>query len=221
VNSHDDKNGDRIAARRLEEHYADLGKQEHAVRLGMWIFLGSETLLFAGLFGLYTAYRSGYSAEFHEAVLYNNAAIGTINTVILLVSSFSVAWAVHTMRLGRTRAAAISLGVTAVLGLGFLSLKFIEYAAHIDHGILPGAHYAYEGLPGDGHKLFFTLYYFMTGLHALHVLGGIAAMLWLVSRIARAKMSPAYHPELEMGGLYWHLVDVVWIFLWPLLYLVG
>ena len=208
-------------AERLEDHFESLEKQEHAVRLGMWVFLGSEVLLFAGLFALYAAYRTAYTAEFHEALGHNNVAIGTVNTVILIVSSFTIAWAIHLLGHGRRRGCLVSLGVTMLLGAAFLVLKGVEYSHHFHEGIYPGSYYAYEEMPTRGAALFFTLYFFMTGLHALHMLGGLAMVGWLALRVWRGRTTPEYHAELEMGGLYWHLVDSIWIFLWPLFYLTG
>ncbi|HLU65726.1 MAG TPA: cytochrome c oxidase subunit 3 family protein [Kofleriaceae bacterium] len=206
---------------RLERHFESLEKQEHAARLGMWIFLGSEVLLFAGLFALYTAYRSEYPAEFLVAFHHNDVAIGTTNTVILIVSSFTVAWAIHSLGHGRRRACLISLAVTMALGATFLVLKGFEYSHHFAAGIFPGDYYRSEELPGHGAKIFFTLYFFMTGLHALHMIGGISVIGWLARRVKKGRTTQGYHAELEMGGLYWHLVDGIWIFLWPLFYLTG
>lgn len=209
------------AGSRLEPHFESLDRQIHAVRLGMWIFLGSEVLLFGGLFALYTAYRSAYTADFHRALLHNEVLIGTANTVILIVSSFTVAWAIHALRAGRRRTCLTSLAATIALGATFLALKAVEYTDHIADGITPGPGYSFAELPGHGARLFFTLYYFATGLHALHMIGGIALMAFLAIRVQRGRTTPEYHAELEMGGLYWHLVDCIWIFLWPLFYLTG
>jgi cytochrome c oxidase subunit 3 len=199
--------------------FEDMAKQAHAARFGMWVFLGSELLLFAGLFGLYAAYRAEYPADFAQGVHHNELAIGTTNTVVLIVSSFTVAWSIHALRRDRRRVAIGALLVTMVLGLVFLILKGVEYAHHFRDGVFPGLHYAYAELPGHGAQLFFTLYYFMTGLHGLHMVGGLAVMLWLTSRVWRRKTTRQAHTELEMGALYWHLVDSIWIFLWPLFYL--
>jgi cytochrome c oxidase subunit 3 len=201
-----------------ESAYADRRQREHALRLGMWVFLGSETLLFAGLFALYAGYRARYPAAFAHAGAHNEEWIGSINTFVLIVSSFFAAWAIHLVRGGRVRGAMVSLGAVVLLGLTFLGLKSLEYTHHLREGIAPGAYYHFA-LDEQGARLFFTLYYFMTGLHALHVLAGLTVMVWLVTRLARGLTTPEQHVELEMGGLYWHLVDIVWIFLWPLLYL--
>ncbi|HKE16992.1 MAG TPA: cytochrome c oxidase subunit 3 family protein [Kofleriaceae bacterium] len=211
----------RGARDRLEGHFQDLAVQEHAVRLGVWLFLGSEVLLFAGLFALYTAYRTRYGAEFHAAIHHNDLAIGTTNTAVLIVSSFTMAWAIHALRRERRRTCLVSLAVTAALGATFLALKGVEYTHHFQHGIFPGAHYASAELPARGALLFFTLYFLMTGLHALHMIGGVSAVAWVSARVWRRRTTREYHPELEMVGLYWHLVDSIWIFLWPLFYLTG
>ena len=208
-------------ATRLESHFEDLAVQEHAVRLGMWIFLGSEVLLFGGLFALYAAYRSEHGQEFHAALAHNHVLIGSANTVVLIVSSFTVAWAIHALRMGRRRTCMAALAATIALGCAFLALKGVEYTAHFAEGIVPGPGYASAELPGHGARLFFSLYFFMTGLHALHMVGGVAVIAYLAYRVQRRRTTAAYHAELEMGGLYWHLVDCIWIFLWPLFYLTG
>jgi cytochrome c oxidase subunit III len=202
-----------------DEVYADRQTRDHALHLGMWVFLGSETLLFAGLFGLYAAYRSVYGELFAEAVTHNDAFIGTVNTLVLIISSFLVAWSIHALRGGRRRTCIGALLIAILLGLTFLGLKSIEYAHHLAEGIAPGPHYTSLELPSQGARIFFTLYYAMTALHAIHVIAGITILAWLALRVRRRRTTPERHVELELGGLYWHLVDVVWIFLWPLLYL--
>jgi cytochrome c oxidase subunit 3 len=201
--------------------YDSLERQHATARLGMWIFLGSESLLFAGLLALYAAYRFAYPAEFHAAAAHADVAIGTINTYILLTSSLTVALALHATRRGRRRATVAWLGATIGLGAAFTVLKATEYAGHLADGIAPGGWYAFAGLPAHGAVLYVTLYYLMTGLHALHVLAGLVVLSWLAFRARRGDFTPTSHIALELGGLYWHLVDLVWIFLWPLLYLVG
>ncbi len=207
--------------RRLEVQFEDLEKQTHAARFGMWVFLGSELLLFAGLFGLYAAYRALYPAAFAEGVHHNSLAIGTTNTVVLIASSFTVAWSIHAVRRDRRRAALGMLAATMVLGALFLVFKGVEYAGHFEQGVYPGRYYAAAELPGRGPQVFFTMYYFMTGLHALHMVGGLAVMAWLTRSVARRRTTAEHHTALELGALYWHLVDGIWIFLWPLFYLTG
>jgi cytochrome c oxidase subunit 3 len=203
----------------LREHFQDLEKQAHAARLGMWSFLASETLLFAGLFTLYAAYRTMYPADFALAVEHNSRLIGTTNTVILITSSFTVAASLHAVRRGRPRRAGGLLLASIALGLLFLVLKGVEYAQHFREGIYPAAHYHYAELQGFGPRMFYTLYFYLTGLHALHVVVGLIILGWLCARAFGRAYSPESHVHLELGALYWHLIDVVWIFLWPMLYL--
>jgi cytochrome c oxidase subunit 3 len=204
-----------------EPIYAEEAGRAHALRLTMWVFLASETLLFAGLFALYASYRTAYAADFAAAAAHNEELIGSLNTFVLISSSFCVAFALHLVRLGRRAGALVALGGTILLGLAFLGLKSLEYADHIAEGIVPGAAYAFAALPSHGARLFYTLYYVMTGLHALHVVAGLAIMAWLAVRVRGGGIDRERHVPLELGALYWHLVDIVWIFLWPLLYLVG
>lgn len=201
-------------------HFDTQEQREHASHLGMWLFLTSETLLFGALFGVYTGYRLQHSTEFHAAARLNDARLGTLNTLILISSSFLAAWAVHAGRHERAQTVRRCLLGTIGLGACFLVVKAFEYREHFAHGLYPGAYYRNAELTGEGPRLFFTLYYFLTGLHALHVIGGLVTLALLTLLSARQRVLATYAP-LELGVLYWHLVDVVWIFLWPLLYLAG
>jgi cytochrome c oxidase subunit 3 len=203
----------------LLEHFADLDKQAHAARFGMWVFLGSEAMLFAGLFALYAAYRIMYPAEFAAAVGHDNLALGTINLGVLLTASLLAALGLLALGAARLRRAAGLFLATGLAGVGFLTLKGVEYAQHLREGIFPGMDYHFAGLPGRGANIFFTLYYCATGLHALHLVGGIAVMGWLAWGTHRGLYSPANRTRVENGVLYWHMVDLMWIFLWPLFYL--
>lgn len=208
-----------MTAPRLAEHFEDLSRQAQATRLGIWLFLGSEFLLFGGLFALYAAYRAMYPAEFAEAVTHNSVAIGTTNTLVLITSSLTVAMSVGAVRADRSRRAGWLLALSVILGGVFLALKGVEYAAHFREGIFPGQGYRFAELPGAGATLFFTLYYLLTGLHALHVTAGMMLLAWFSWGCLRGRYGAGNDLYVELGGLYWHLVDVVWIFLWPLLYL--
>jgi cytochrome c oxidase subunit III len=203
------------------EHFEDLARQAHAARLGMWVFLSSEVLFFAGLFALYATYRIEHPAGFGEGVLRNTLALGTTNTAVLLVSSYTIALAVHELRRGKTRAAATLTAATIVLGLCFLGIKATEYLEHFHEGIYPGgvgAFYPAHRVPGI--EMFFTLYFCMTGLHALHVIVGMGVLGFLLRKVVRGEVCPGASYPLAIGAVYWHLVDAVWIFLWPLFYLV-
>ena len=204
----------------LAEQYSGYPRQERTLRFGMWVFLASESLLFAGLFALYAAYRSMYLADFDDAVRHNTLVYGTVNTYILLSSSFTVALSVWATRKTRPRLVVLLLLATAALGATFLVLKLLEYREHWREGALPGPFYHWAEHPTFGANRFFTLYWLMTGLHALHVTAGLVILAWLAVRAHRRAYTAAHHTTLEMGTLYWHLIDVVWIFLWPLLYLV-
>jgi len=208
-----------MRAPHLYEQFEDLDKQAHAARLGMWAFLGSELLLFAGLLTLYACYRVMYPIDFAAAIEHNSVAIGTANTLVLITSSLTVALSLHAVRLGHQRAAGGLLVFSVACGLLFLSLKGLEYRQHFHEGIYPGASYHLEELPGSGARAFFTLYFLLTGLHALHVIAGMIILAWLAAGAFRHSYSPERFIHVELGGLYWHLVDVVWIFLWPMLYL--
>lgn len=210
---------DPIPIQRLGEQFEDLEKQDHAARLAMWVFLASEILLFAALFALYAAYRAMYPDAFALAAAHNNVAIGTVNTFILITSSATVALALWAVRGGLTRLASGLLFFSIGCGVLFLALKGVEYAQHFRAGIYPGMGYRSAELTGPGARLFFTLYYLITGLHAFHVVAGLSVLGWLAAGTLRGRFGPDNHLRFELGTLYWHLVDIVWIFVWPLLYL--
>lgn len=204
---------------RIAEHFVDLAQQQHAVRLGMWIFLASETLLFSGLFGLWGAYYVQYTAGFHEAARHNTLGLGTANTFVLLTSSLLAALSVWAMERGRR---GLTLGMvlgTASLGVVFLVIKGVEYGLHVHDGLLPGRLMDAPELRLPGGSLFYLLYWLMTALHALHMTAAIVLMCWVALRVARRRETQYDHTRLEMSTLYWHLVDIVWLFLWPMLYL--
>ncbi len=198
------------------EQFESMAKQRHVWKFGMWTFLGSEMLLFAGLFALYGGYRADYG--FHEPSRHDLIAFGTINTYVLITSSLTVALAVWAVREGRSRLSARLLGASMLLGCTFLVLKATEYTLHAREGILPGRHYAFHALDTYGAHMYFTLYYLMTGLHSLHVVAGVIVLGWMLAGVARGRYHAGNHLAVEMGGLYWHLVDLIWLFLWPMFY---
>jgi cytochrome c oxidase subunit 3 len=209
----------RAPAHTLGEQYGDFATQEEALHLGMWVFLGTEALLFAALFALYAGYRTMYLADFKAAIGHNTLAFGTTNMYVLLTSSLLAALAVSAVRAARLRAASLLLAGTALLGIAFVAIKLWEYDRHWHEGSLPGPYYHFAQAPTFGANRFFTMYWVMTGFHALHVTAGVLVIVWMASRAWRGFYTPEHHAKLEMGTLYWHLVDVIWIFLWPLLYL--
>ncbi len=186
-------------------------------KLGMWLFLFTEILLFGGLFLLYSAYRSVYPRDFHNGGQHLNAVIGVANTVLLLTSSLTVALAVTALRRGERRLSRLCLGATVALGCLFLFNKYLEWSAEIRHGIYPNSPQLLER-PG-GEQLFYGLYYSMTGLHGLHVLAGVVLLSVMLVMLRREGAARSDYTKLYNSGLYWHLVDVIWIFLLPLFYL--
>ena len=203
----------------LPEHYSTPEAHNHAVRLGMWLFLATEVLLFAGLFTGYAVYRTIFPEAFIVGAKHLDLWAGTLNTVILITSSFTVAMAHHYAHTGRNRHAAWNLVASIVMGLGFLGVKSYEYWHKFQEGALPW-HYTFHEVHVPGAAMFYTVYFFTTGLHALHVCIGLGVLIWVCRRCFRNEFSAGYYTPVELGGLYWHLVDLVWIFLYPLLYLV-
>jgi len=187
-------------------------------KLGMWIFLFTELFLFGGLFLVYSIFRAKYSAEFHVAAGELNAFIGTLNTVFLLVSSMTVAMALAAMQKGDRRLTLFLLMVTIILAALFILNKYFEWSHKFEYGIYPGSP-VLKNMP-HGELLFFGLYYMMTGLHALHVLIGMVLLSITMVRVRARRINSTRYLMLENSALYWHLVDLIWIFLFPLLYLI-
>jgi cytochrome c oxidase subunit 3 len=204
----------------LAHHFDDIETQNRAVRLGMWLFLGTEVLLFAGLFLGYTVYRWLYFPTFQAASETLSVTMGGLNTVVLITSSLSVALAYHALKEGKTRKCVALLTFTIVCALIFLVVKYFEYAHKFHEGQLPGKHYTYAGIQLPGANLYYTVYFLATGLHALHVIIGASILAYQMRRIIQGRYTAEYYVPLELGALYWHLVDLVWIFLFPLLYLI-
>jgi cytochrome c oxidase subunit 3 len=187
-------------------------------KIGMWLFLLSEILLFGGLFLLYSSYRYKNPLDFHLAAWELNRVLGTINTLILITSSLFMALSIFSIQKGNRKLSILLLLGTVFLGLLFLSVKYVEWTAKIEHGLYPNS----PRLLGrsKGEVLFFGLYYSMTGLHGLHVLVGISILSVMLVLMMRGKINENRFVPLENSGLYWHLVDIIWIFLFPLFYLI-
>jgi cytochrome c oxidase subunit 3 len=205
----------------LQHHFATAEQQHAAAKLGMWIFLATEILLFGGLFMAYAAFRYFYPGTFVAAHAYLSVPLGGLNTVILITSSFTMALAVRAAQLGDRRQLLTMLALTLALAGAFLGVKAIEYGHKMGLGLLPGKYYRAQalGLAGLPH-IFFGIYFVMTGLHGVHVVAGMVVIGWVMLRARRGDFSADYHTPVENVGLYWHLVDLIWIFLFPLLYLV-
>lgn len=196
-----------------DEHRDDEGS-----KLGMWLFIFTELLLFGGLFIVYSIYRYKFPTAFGIAAEELDVAMGTINTVILLISSMTIAMSTTAIQKKDKKTTLILVGITLVLALVFLVNKYFEWSGKISHGLYPGSPVLDE--LGQGDILFFGLYFFMTGLHAVHIIVGMIILGIAFMRVKNNKQSYNNYQFLENGGLYWHLVDLIWIFLFPLFYLI-
>lgn len=267
-------------SKHLAHHFDSSEQQFESSKLGMWLFLATEILLFGGLFVAYAVYRVNHPEIFEYAHHYLDKTLGGINTVVLICSSLTMAWAVRAAQLGQRNKAVVLLFLTLLCAFGFMGIKFIEYKAKWEHGLLWGKNYAPElhvteaevlpdfpktdhdgsessliapaapapaGLapesdgvdthaaeadehskhmppPGASPKnvhIFFGIYFAMTGLHGLHVVIGMILISWILIRTQRGEFGPDYYTPVDMVGLYWHLVDMIWIYLFPLLYLIS
>lgn len=205
----------------VARQFDDAAQQRTASDLGMWVFLATEVLFFGVLFVAYTATRLHDPQAFAIASRLTNITLGSINTGVLLTSSLTMALAVRATKLGLQRASVRLLCTTALLGVAFLGIKFTEYALDWHEHLVPVLDFAHEGPHAGGVENFFYLYFFMTGLHSIHMIVGIATVAVVAVMTIRRRFSPDYFTPVELTGLYWHLVDIVWIFLYPLLYLVS
>lgn len=203
--------------------FEDMEQQLDTDTLGMWVFLVTEIMFFGGLFAAYIVYRVLHFDAFETGSRLLNYRFGALNTVVLICSSLTMALAIHAAQVGKRRMVQIGyLIITMLFGLTFLLVKFIgEWHHDWVEGLVPGLHWTYSGAHNAGVQLFFCFYFFMTGLHALHMIVGLGILTVLVIMAWRGRFTPEYHAPLEISGLYWHFVDIVWIFLFPLLYLIG
>ncbi len=205
----------------VPHHFRSADEAFQSSKLGMWLFLVTEILLFGGLFVAYTIYRAMYPELFHEAAHELNRTLGAINTIVLITSSFTMAMAVNKTQLNDSNRANQYLLITLFCAALFMIIKYIEYSHKFHEGLLPGANFTFEGLQHPKAPLFFSLYFMMTGLHGLHVMVGMGLITWCLIRSNKGHFSSAYYTPVEMTGIYWHLVDLIWIYLFPLLYLIG
>jgi cytochrome c oxidase subunit 3 len=202
-------------------HFSSAEDEFEAAKQGMWLLLVTEVLMFGGLFVGYGIFRGLYPTMFHEAHEHLNWKMGALNTVVLITSSLTMALAVSSSQTGQRARTNTYLGSTFLLACCFLVVKYFEYSAKFHHGLLPGAFFSNHELTHPKSPLFFSFYFLMTGLHGIHVLIGMGIMVWMVIRNNRKEFSPAFYTPIELTGFYWHFVDLVWIYLFPLLYLVG
>lgn len=213
----------------LRHHFVSAEQQRNAASLGMWVFLGTEIMFFGGMFCAYLIYRYWYFNEFAAGSRSLDIYLGTINTAVLICSSLTVAMGVRAAQMGKQKLLVILLILTILFGLAFLGIKGKEWYDKYEEHHIPGNSFNADDLARDypalhidqGHEqLYFSLYFAMTGLHALHMIIGIGIFLFLLWESMKGRYTPQYHTPVEIGGLYWHFVDIIWIYLFPLLYLI-
>jgi cytochrome c oxidase subunit III len=206
----------------LKHHFDDSAQQLESSTLGMWVFLLTEIMFFGGMFGAYTVYRNMYPEAFASASQFMNITMGGINTAVLIFSSLTMALAVRSAQLGQKKNLILFLVATLILGCVFLTIKYFEYHEKwVDHHIPgPGFRYAEQQYFHQAQILFF-LYFAMTGMHAMHMIVGAGLLTTLIVMASRNRFNEGWYTPVELIGLYWHFVDIVWIFLFPLLYLIG
>jgi cytochrome c oxidase subunit 3 len=202
----------------LQEQFEEMPQQKEAATLGMWAFLATEVLFFGAMFMTYLVYRQTYPQAFAEASHHTIVLFGTVNTAILLTSSLTMALAVHAARENNIKWLFRFLAITIFFALAFLAVKGLEYHEDLDEHLWPGPHFRPE-LPPQA-QIFWVLYWIMTGVHAVHVTVGVCLLSTMAWMTSRRKFSDAYYTPVEMTGLYWHFVDIIWIYLYPLLYLI-
>ena len=205
----------------LAHHFDNLEQQKEASTLGMWVFLVTEVLFFGGLFATYLVYRSYYPGAFIAASHELDILLGGINTAVLITSSLTMALAVYASQTGNRRQLIFFLIVTMVLGAVFLGIKGVEYQHKFHEHHVPGPSFQFEKEYIQHAQIFFSLYFLMTGLHAVHMIIGLGIMAWMLWWSWNGTITKEYASPIEISGLYWHFVDIVWIFLFPLLYLIG
>jgi cytochrome c oxidase subunit 3 len=205
----------------VHEQFDDLEQQRETASLGMWVFLGSELMFFGGIFLTFTIYRLAYPKAFSEAAYHLDLLTGSVNTFILLTSSFLFSIAISTFETRRRVLTFNVLGLTALLGIAFLAAKGFEYTQDWRHGFFPGSAFRYNGAEHDRVQLFFVLYFIATGVHAVHLLIGIFLTLVLMTLLLVSWFRRDREIAIGVFGLYWHFVDFIWIFIFSLFYLLG
>ena len=205
----------------VAHHFQNYEQQVSAEKLGMWLFLATEILMFGGLFVGYAVYHDEYPSVFKAGAYFLDWKKGTFNTVVLLLSSFTMALSIYYAQKNKIRLCQRMLILTLCCGFIFMFVKYIEYSHKFHKGIFPGSFFSYTGENFvEGLPLYFSFYYLMTGLHASHVLIGMALIFWMLLKTYKKQIGPHHYMPLEYVGLFWHLVDLIWIYLFPILYLV-
>jgi cytochrome c oxidase subunit 3 len=205
----------------LQHHFYSMDQQLEASILGMWVFLVTEIMFFGGMFMIYILYRILYPEGWVLGSNHLDVALGALNTAVLICSSLTMALAVRSAQVGSRMGQVVNLALTIVFGSVFLIVKYFEYAEKFEHHLVPGPRFDMSLPLANQQQLFFSIYFMMTGIHALHMVAGIGLMLVILAMAWRGRFSASYYTPVEVSGLYWHFVDIVWIFLFPLLYLLG
>jgi cytochrome c oxidase subunit III len=209
------------AVSRLQHHFANEQQQYETATFGMWVFLVTEIMFFGGLFCAYLMYRVQFPDAFIHGSHHLDIKLGGFNTVVLIGSSLTMAMAVHSARINKAKMVAFWMIATMVLGSIFLGVKVIEYTEKWHHGLVPFNFFNHEMADWPQQRIFFSLYFAMTGLHATHMIIGLGIMCYIVREALKGSYTARWYTPVEITGLYWHFVDLVWIFLFPLLYLIG
>jgi cytochrome c oxidase subunit 3 len=204
---------------RQQHHFYSMEQQLEASTLGMWVFLVTEIMFFGGLFTAYVVYRWMYPDAWVAGSHHLDVVLGGVNTLVLICSSLTMALAVRSAQVGSRKGQLVNLVLTILLGTTFLVVKYFEYAEKFEHHLVPGP--TFDPTLAPAQQIFFALYFIMTGIHAAHMVVGIGLMLVILAMAWTGRFGPDYYGPVEISGLYWHFVDIVWIFLFPLLYLLG
>jgi cytochrome c oxidase subunit III len=205
----------------LQHHFREMGQQFEASKIGMWLFLVTEVLLFGGLFVGYGIMHARHPEAFMAAHHHLDKVMGALNTIVLLISSFTMVMAVWAAQTSRRKLCILFLVITLLCAGVFLVVKYFEYSHKFHDGLLPGKYYTHQGDTVPGQFMFFSFYFMMTGLHGIHVVLGMVAIAWILFRAIRGDFSAQYYSPVDITGLYWHLVDLIWIYVFPLMYLIS
>lgn len=230
IHSHGDGHGHELHDPHQQHHFTTLEQQFDTSKIGMWLFLVTEILLFGGLFVGFGMMQARFGPEFKEAHEHLNRIQGSINTVVLLISSWTMVMAVNSARNNKKDKTVLFLALTILCACIFLCVKYFEYTHKFEEGLFPGKFYSHQGdlirdavtgAPSRGYATFFSFYFMMTGLHGIHIVVGIGLLLWTLLRAKAGEFSNKYYTPVDLVGLYWHIVDMIWIYLFPLYYLIS
>ena len=212
---------------KVAHHFESKEQQYSSAKQGLWLFMATEILMFGAIFAAYAIFRNIYPESFAQGSSLLDWRLGFVNTLVLIFSSFTMALAIYYCQTNRHKAAVINLALTLACAGVFLIVKYFEYSGKISHGILPGKFFDFHGQDTQGAAitshlaLFFSFYFVMTGLHGLHVIVGMGLITWMLCKVLRKELHKEYYTPLEGVGIFWHIVDLIWIYLFPILYLIG